>query len=68
MAFLFGRSKEKKNDELCRSTKDLLARFGEAEAPSQKTAEDLARNLSQMKLILQGTLGEPSFETLTGSG
>ncbi len=58
MAFaLFGRNRQKTNAELCRATKELLQKVGLEEKPSPKVEEELARNLAQMKLTLQGTTG-----------
>ena len=57
MAFLFNRNKQKGNMDLVRSTKDALLRMTQEERPQPKTEEDLARNLTQMKIILQGTPG-----------
>ncbi|CAD0112016.1 unnamed protein product, partial [Aureobasidium uvarum] len=72
MAFLFGRSKARSNQELTRSTKDLILKLIAEDKPSQKVSdhydpseldwaddgqieEEVARNLGQMKVILQGT-------------
>jgi hypothetical protein len=74
MAFLFGRSKARSNQELTRSTKDLILKLIAEDKPSQKVSdhydpseldwaddgqieEEVARNLGQMKVILQGTPG-----------
>ena len=74
MAFLFGRSKARSNQELTRSTKDLMLKLTAEDKPSQKVSdhydpseldwaddgqieEEVARNLGQMKIILQGTPG-----------
>lgn len=60
MAFLFGgRNRQRSNSDLCRSTKDLLLKL-ESNTDDRLTPrfeEDLARNLGQMKLTLQGTSG-----------
>ncbi|KAL1310804.1 hypothetical protein AAFC00_001044 [Neodothiora populina] len=55
MAFLFGRTKTRSNQELTRSTKELITKLIAEDKPSPKIEEELARNLSQMKVILQGT-------------
>lgn len=74
MAFLFGRSKARSNQELTRSTKDLMLKLIAEDKLSQKVPdhydpseldwaddgqieEEVARNLGQMKIILQGTSG-----------
>ncbi|KAF2625044.1 Mo25-domain-containing protein [Macroventuria anomochaeta] len=54
MAFLF-RNKQKSNAELTRSTKDLTVRLSQEDKPNAKLEEELARDLQQMKLRLQGT-------------
>ncbi|KAF2795343.1 Mo25-domain-containing protein [Melanomma pulvis-pyrius CBS 109.77] len=54
MAFLF-RNKQKNNVELAKSTKDLTLRLSEEPKPNPKLEEELARNLQQMKITLQGT-------------
>ncbi|KAF1357843.1 Mo25-domain-containing protein [Lizonia empirigonia] len=54
MAFLF-RNKQKSNAELTRSTKDLTVRLSQEDKPNPKLEEELARDLQQMKLRLQGT-------------
>ncbi|KAI9714939.1 MAG: hypothetical protein M1812_006252 [Candelaria pacifica] len=53
MAFLFGRSKQKTASDLVRSVKEHIARLDVAGQP--KAEDDLAKLLSQMKLMLQGT-------------
>lgn len=53
----FWRSRQKSIPELCKTTRDLLTRIG-AEAPQQKLDEEIARNLNQMKVTLQGTAGK----------
>ncbi|THZ87847.1 Mo25-like protein [Aureobasidium pullulans] len=72
MAFLFARSKARTNQELTRSTKELMLKLIAEDKPSQKVSdhydpseldwaddgqieEEVARNLGQMKVILQGT-------------
>lgn len=59
MAFLFNRNKQRSNMDLVRSTKEALQRLAAEEKPQPKTEEDLSRNLTQMKIVLQGTPGEP---------
>ncbi|KAF1930313.1 Mo25-domain-containing protein [Didymella exigua CBS 183.55] len=54
MAFLF-RTKQKTNAELTRSTRDLTVRLSQEDKPNPKLEEELARDLQQMKLRLQGT-------------
>lgn len=58
MAFLFNRNKQRSNMDLVRSTKEALQRLATEEKPQPKTEEDLSRNLTQMKIVLQGTPGE----------
>ncbi|KAK1141083.1 Hym1p [Aspergillus melleus] len=58
MAFLFSRGRSRQPSDLVRSIKDLLPRLPEKlPDPSvpNKVADDLARQLSQVKLIVQGT-------------
>ncbi|KAL0254948.1 Hym1p [Diplodia seriata] len=55
MAFLFNRNKQRNNMDLVRSTKEALLRLAAEEKPQPKTEEDLSRNLTQMKIVLQGT-------------
>jgi len=57
MAFLFGRSRQRSAGDLVKASKDLLQKLikEDGQAPPSKTEEDLARNLSQMKVTLQGT-------------
>lgn len=57
MAFLFGRNRQKSNADLCRATKDLLTRLSADERPNPRVEEELAKNLAQMKITLQGTAG-----------
>lgn len=74
MAFLFARSKTRSNQELTRSTKDLMLKLIAEDKASPKVPdhydpgeldwaddgqieEEVARNLGQMKVILQGTPG-----------
>ncbi|KAF2174160.1 hypothetical protein M409DRAFT_16428 [Zasmidium cellare ATCC 36951] len=60
MAFLFGRNRQRSASDLAKQTKDLLQRLTKDDGQAAKVEEDLARNLSQMKTILQGT---PEAET-----
>ncbi|EMC95877.1 hypothetical protein BAUCODRAFT_71629 [Baudoinia panamericana UAMH 10762] len=55
MAFLFGRNRQRSVQDIVRSTKELLQRLEKEEVPSPKTEEDIARNITQMKVTLQGT-------------
>ncbi|KAK8236863.1 Mo25-like protein, partial [Phyllosticta capitalensis] len=55
MAFLFSRNRQRNNMDLVRSTKETLMRVAAEDKPQPKTEEDLARNLAQMKMMLQGT-------------
>jgi calcium binding protein 39 len=76
MAFLFARSKARSNQELTRSTKELMLKLTADEdkaspkvsdlqynpsdmdwADDGQIEEEVARNLGQMKVILQGTPG-----------
>ncbi|KAJ9610863.1 Hym1p [Cladophialophora chaetospira] len=55
MAFLFGgRGRQKQPAEIARSLKDLLVKLHEP-SPSPKVEDDVAKHMSQMKLIVQGT-------------
>ncbi|EXJ82780.1 conidiophore development protein hymA [Capronia epimyces CBS 606.96] len=55
MAFLFGgRGRQKQPAEIARSLKDLLIKLAEPN-PNSKVEEDVAKHMSQMKLIVQGT-------------
>ncbi|KAF2203064.1 Mo25-like protein [Delitschia confertaspora ATCC 74209] len=58
MAFLF-RSRQKSIPELSSSTKDLMLKLGAVDKLDKKIEEELARNLNQMKIVLQGTPGIP---------
>jgi len=60
MAFLFGRNKQRSSLDLCRSTRELLHKLegSRDERSLPRIEEELARNLGQMKLVLQGTAGE----------
>ncbi|KAF2012264.1 Mo25-domain-containing protein [Aaosphaeria arxii CBS 175.79] len=53
-------NKQKNNLDLVRSTKELTLRLSQEERPNPKVEEELARNLQQMKITLQGT---PEAET-----
>lgn len=55
MAFLFGRTKTRSNQELTKSTKELMGKLIAEDKSNPKIEEELARNLSSMKVILQGT-------------
>ncbi|EGP86749.1 unnamed protein product [Zymoseptoria tritici ST99CH_1A5] len=55
MAFLFGRTRQRSAQDIVRSTKDLLLRLPKEDGQAAKTEEELARNLAQMKVTLQGT-------------
>ncbi|KAF1809062.1 conidiophore development protein hymA [Eremomyces bilateralis CBS 781.70] len=55
MAFLFSRNKQKPTMELVRTTKELIQKLIGEEKAGSKVEEEVARNISQMKLILQGT-------------
>ncbi|KAF1356397.1 Mo25-like protein [Delphinella strobiligena] len=59
MAFLFGRTKTRSNQELTKSTKELMGKLIAEDKSNPKIEEELARNLSSMKVTLQGT---PEFE------
>lgn len=54
MAFLF-RNRQKSHPELVKSTKELTLRLSEEPKPNPKIEEELARDLQQMKMRLQGT-------------
>ncbi|KAH0839043.1 hypothetical protein AYO21_04641 [Fonsecaea monophora] len=61
MAFLFGgRGRQKQPAEIARSLKDLLVKLNDP-SPSPKVEEDVAKHMSQMKLIVQGTPGSSSL-------
>ncbi|KAF2835718.1 Mo25-like protein [Patellaria atrata CBS 101060] len=53
MAFLFSRNRQKGNMDLVKGTKELVLKCLAEEKPQPKTEEELARNLAQMKLVLQ---------------
>ncbi|KAJ5594774.1 uncharacterized protein N7459_000982 [Penicillium hispanicum] len=53
MAFFFNRGRSRQPADVVRSTKELLLRV--QEAPSSKAEEELAKQLSHMKVIVQGT-------------
>ncbi|KAK5119475.1 hypothetical protein LTR85_007575 [Meristemomyces frigidus] len=55
MAFLFGRNRQRSAQDLVKATKDLLQKLVKEDVSSPKIDEDLARNLSLMKVTLQGT-------------
>lgn len=65
MAFLFGRTRQKSPQELVKAVKDLM---GQMDRPLEKrrAAEEIARLLAQMKVIVQGNAdtGETSPEQL----
>ncbi|KAI4094408.1 MAG: hypothetical protein LQ348_001637 [Seirophora lacunosa] len=52
MAFLF---RQKTKTDLAKPAKELLLQLWQSVTPSQKTEDELAKLLSQMKVILQGT-------------
>ena len=55
MAFLFGRGgRQKQPAELARSLKDLIPKLSDNGSPP-KAEEEVARTMSQMKVIVQGT-------------
>ncbi|OJJ44268.1 hypothetical protein ASPZODRAFT_72066 [Penicilliopsis zonata CBS 506.65] len=54
MAFFFNRARPRQPSDVVRSIKELLFRLSEAPA-APKVEDDLAKQLSQMKLIVQGT-------------
>lgn len=61
MAFLFGRSRQRSALDMVKTVKELLQKLPKDESPqTTKIEDDLARNLSQMKVTLQGT---PEAET-----
>ncbi|PSK56875.1 hypothetical protein B9Z65_6499 [Elsinoe australis] len=55
MAFLFGRARGKSTTELVRTTHDLVNRLVSEEKLPPKSEEELTRNLTSMKVMLQGT-------------
>lgn len=60
MAFLFGRGgKQKQPAELARSLKDLIPKLSDDGSPP-KVEEEVARTMSQMKVIVQGTQEQES--------
>lgn len=63
MAFLFGRNKQRGAIDLCKVTKELLLKLNSDEPTPPKVEEDLAKNLAQMKLTVQGTPG--TFHAVT---
>ncbi|KAJ5211662.1 uncharacterized protein N7498_003308 [Penicillium cinerascens] len=54
MAFFFNRGRSRQPADVVRSTKELLLRLQES-PNTPKAEEDLAKQLSQMKVIVQGT-------------
>ncbi|PPJ50563.1 hypothetical protein CBER1_05498 [Cercospora berteroae] len=65
MAFLFGRNRQRSALDMVKTVKDLLQKLPKEDGQQQqqqttKLEEDIARNLSQMKVTLQGT---PELET-----
>ncbi|EME81032.1 uncharacterized protein MYCFIDRAFT_204160 [Pseudocercospora fijiensis CIRAD86] len=60
MAFLFGRSRQRSALDMVKTVKDLLQKLPREDGQTSKIEEELARNLSQMKVTLQGT---PEVET-----
>ncbi|KAK4914141.1 Hym1p [Elasticomyces elasticus] len=58
MAFFFNRGRSRQPADIVRSTKELLLRIHDSQnAP--KAEEELAKQLSQMKVMVQGTQGQP---------
>ena len=59
MAFLFGRNRQRSNNDLARITKDLLQRLETCTDDKQlpRIEDDLNKTLAQMKVILQGSQG-----------
>lgn len=65
MAFLFGRNRQRSALDMVKTVKDLLQKLPKEDGQQQqqqttKLEEDIARNLAQMKVTLQGT---PELET-----
>ncbi|USW55919.1 Putative armadillo-like helical protein [Septoria linicola] len=63
MAFLFGRNRQRSALDMVKTVKDLLQKLPKEDGQQQQATrieEDIARNLSQMKVTLQGT---PEAET-----
>ncbi|BCR93663.1 Mo25 family protein [Aspergillus luchuensis] len=54
MAFFFNRGRSRQPSDIARSIKELLVRLRESPTTA-KVEDDLAKQLSQMKLIVQGT-------------
>ncbi|PYH89465.1 Mo25-like protein [Aspergillus ellipticus CBS 707.79] len=54
MAFFFNRGRSRQPSDIARSIKDLLVRLRESPTTA-KVEDELAKQLSQMKLIVQGT-------------
>ncbi|KAL5365423.1 Mo25-like protein [Aspergillus floccosus] len=55
MAFFFSRGRSRQPSDVVRSIKDLLLRLRETPTVPAKLEEELGKQLSQMKLIVQGT-------------
>ncbi|KAB8273530.1 conidiophore development protein HymA [Aspergillus flavus] len=55
MAFFFNRGRSRHPSDIVRSIKDQLVRLREASPTAAKVEDELAKQLSQMKLIVQGT-------------
>lgn len=65
MSFFFGRGRSRQPADIVRATKDLLLHIQDSpNAP--KVDEELSKQLTQMKLIVQGTQGW-SLPSLVGS-
>ncbi|OJJ39378.1 hypothetical protein ASPWEDRAFT_25218 [Aspergillus wentii DTO 134E9] len=56
MAFFFNRGRSRQPSDVVKSIKELLARLRESPSTA-KVEDDLAKQLSQMKLMVQGTQG-----------
>ncbi|KAF2239450.1 Mo25-like protein [Viridothelium virens] len=55
MAFLFARNKQKSGVDLVKTTSELMQKLDSEDKASPKAEEEIARNLTQMKITLQGT-------------
>lgn len=62
MNFLFNKNKGKSHQDLCRQTKDGLQKLQTIADPKlqPRVEEELAKNMGQIKLVLQGTQGASS--------
>jgi hypothetical protein len=58
MAFFFNRTRSRPPIEIVRSAKESLSKLWEGPIAAQRVGEELAKQLAQMKFIVQGTQGQ----------